>query len=141
MRGDFNIDNTQNQQLTMPPEVRTFLEGILQDANMTSSDEQMHEEMLKELFARFDNYMTSSIVENLKEEDMEEFIKMGNDKRPKEEVEKFITEKIPNAQDVFSQAMMDFRDMYLGGVVEARNASEQSSPPQNQESTDTQMPN
>lgn len=141
MRGDFTIDNNQNQQLTIPPEVKTFLEGILQDANMTSSDEQMHEEMLKELFARFDNYMTSSIVENLKEEDMEEFIKMGNDKRPKEEIEKFITEKIPNAQDVFSQAMMDFREMYLGGVVEARNATEQTTSSQNAEKTNDQIPN
>ncbi len=107
----------------MPPEIRSFLEGILTDANITTADEQTKEEMLKELFARFDNFMTSSIVENLKEEDMDEFIKMGDEKKPREEIEKFITEKIPNAQDVFSQAMMEFRDAYIGGVVESRNAS------------------
>lgn len=95
---------------------------------MTSSDEIMHEEMIKELFARFDNFMTSSIVENLKDEDMEEFIKMGEEKKPKEEIEKFIMDKIPNASEVFSQAMMEFRDLYLGNVAVARNAPEQETP-------------
>ncbi len=109
----------------MPPEIRSFLEGILQDANITTADEQTKEEMVKELFARFDNYMTSSIVENLKEEDMDEFIKMGTEKKPREEIEKFITDKIPNASEVFSQAMMEFRDLYLGNVMVARNAPDQ----------------
>lgn len=113
----------------MPPEVRTFLEGILQDANMTTADDEMREEMLKELFARFDNYMTSSIVENLKEEDMEEFIKMGDEGRTREEIEKFISEKIPNAQEVFSQAMMDFRNLYLGNVAVKRDAPVDTPPP------------
>jgi hypothetical protein len=93
----------------------------MQDGGITSADESMREEMLKELFARFDNFMTSSIVENLKEEDMEEFIQMGNEGKSQEEIQKFITEKIPNAQDVFSQAMMDFRSMYLGNVTVKRN--------------------
>lgn len=125
----------------MPPEIRTFLEGILQDANMTSPDDETREEMLKELFARFDNYMTSSIVENLKEEDMEEFIKMGTEQKPKEEIEKFISEKIPNAQEVFSQAMMDFRETYIGGVVEARNASEDTQTVQEPGGQDSQTQN
>jgi hypothetical protein len=86
----------------------------------------MHEEMVKELFARFDNYMTSSIVENLKEEDMEEFIKMGNEQKPKEEIEKFIIEKIPNAQEVFSTAMIDFRNIYLGNVMASRKTESES---------------
>lgn len=90
----------------------------------------MHEEMINELFVRFDNYMTSSLIDNLAEEDTEEFIKMGNEKRPKEEVEKFIQEKIPNAQEIFSKAMMDFRDMYLGNVAVARNAPDTTPPPQ-----------
>lgn len=108
----------------MPPEIRSFLEGMLQDANITTADEETKEEMIKELFSRFDNYMTSSIVENLKEEDLDEFIKMGDEKKPKEEIEKFITDKIPNASEVFSQAMMTFRDMYLGNVVVHRNQPE-----------------
>lgn len=112
----------------MPPEIRSFLEGMLQDANITTADEETKEEIIKELFARFDNYMTSSIVENLKEEDLDEFIKMGDEKKPKEEIEKFITDKIPNASEVFSQAMMTFRESYLGGVVEERNASQPTTP-------------
>lgn len=96
----------------------------MQDGGIRSADAVMHEEMLKELFARFDNFMTSSIVENLAEEDMEEFIQMGNEGKSKEEIEKFITEKIPNAQDVFSKAMMDFRDTYLGNVSAFRNTEQ-----------------
>ena len=112
----------------MPPEINSYLEGIMLDANIKTADEETKDEMLKELFARFDNFMTSSIVENLKEEDMDEFIKMGAEKKPREEIEKFITDKIPDATEVFSQAMMEFRDLYLGSVAVARNTPEQDSP-------------
>lgn len=116
-----HMDNTQ-QSVQIPQEIRTFLEGLLRDAGMTTLDDQMRDEMIKELFARLDNHITATIVDNLPDEHIEEFISMNEQKKPSEEINKFIQDKMPNAQEVFSKAFMDFRDLYLGHVTVARNA-------------------
>lgn len=123
------MDNTQSQQpkLEIPAEVMEFLEGILKDANMTSLDDAMHEEMINELFARLDSYMTSIMVEAMPPENLDEFIKMNEEKKSKDEVEAYVREKIPNAESVLIKAFTDFRDMYLRNVTVARNAPESNS--------------
>jgi Mg/Co/Ni transporter MgtE len=112
------LDTTQQ----IPTEIVSFLDGLLQDAGMTSLDKEMHDEMIKELFARLDNYLTATLVEKLTPEDTETFIKMNEEKKSKEEVEKFLQEKLPNAQETMTNAFMEFRDLYLGNVVAQRNA-------------------
>ena len=115
------MDNTE-KKLEIPAEVREFLEGILLDAKMTYADEAMHEELINELFARLDNYMTSVLVDSLPAEKLDEFIKMNGENKSHEEVEEYIKNNVPNAQDVLTKAFMNFRDMYLTGVSVARNA-------------------
>src|SRR3989344_268045 len=67
------MDNTQ-QILQIPPDVRSFLEGLLTDAGMTSLDDEMREEMLKELYGRLDNHLSATIIDNLPPENLDEFI-------------------------------------------------------------------
>lgn len=111
-----------NQTLQIPSEIRTFLEGLLTDAGMTALDAEMKEEMVKELFVRLDNYTTSVIVDNLPPEHLDAFIKLAEEKKPREEIESFLKVNMPNAAEVFAKALMDFRDLYLGNVAVARNA-------------------
>lgn len=117
------------QTLQIPEEIQTFLEGLLKDAGMTTLDSEMREEMVKELFARLDNYMTSVIIDNLPSEHLEAFIKMNEEKKSREEIEKFLKDNMPNATEVFAKALVDFRELYLGNITTARNtpASEKAS--------------
>lgn len=118
------MDNSQQNQLTIPPEIRSFLEGILTEAQMLSLDDEMKEEMLKELYARLDNYLATVILENLPAEHYEEFIKLNEEKKPQAEIEQFLQDKMPNPSQVFAKAFADFRELYLGSVAVARNAPE-----------------
>lgn len=111
-----------NPQSNIPSEIRNYLEGLLEDANMTTLDDNMREEMIKELYARLDVFITTAIVENMPPEHMETFIKMNEEKKSKEEVEEFLKEKMPNAQEVFAKAFVDFRSHYLGSTTVAKNA-------------------
>lgn len=119
------MDNTNDAQIN--PDVRSFLENLLKDAGMTL-DDQMREEMIKELYARLDNYITTAIIDNLPAENLEEFIKMNEEKKSKEELEQFLKNKMPNAQEVFAKAFADFRALYLGNVAVARNAPAKPEP-------------
>lgn len=123
---DSPTNNQSAQGLQIPPEIRTFLESLLQDAGMTSLDDGMREEMIKELFARLDSYITSTIIQNLPQEHIEPFVKMTEENRPQSEIQAYLQEKMPNAQDVFAKAFMEFRDMYLGNSTVARGINNQA---------------
>lgn len=122
-------------QLTIPAEIRSYLESLLQDAGMTSLDADMHEEMIKELYARLDSFITSTIIDNLQPEYLDEFVKMNEEKKPQSEIEVFLKDKMPDTQEVFAKAFMEFRDLYLGNVVAGRNAPVENN---NQENTNSQ---
>lgn len=116
------MDQQSQNPAEIPQEVRTFLEGLLKDAGMTTFDGGTKEEMVKELYVRLDNYLASVIVDHLPNEDFETFVKMNEEKKTKEEVETFLKEKVPNVDQIFAKAFADFRTMYLGEVSVARNA-------------------
>lgn len=121
------MDNAQAQpKLEIPPEIRNLLEGMLKDANMVSLDDSMREEMIKELYARLDNYITTAIIDNLPPEHLEAFIKMNDEKKSKEEIEAFLKDKMPNTEEIFAKAFADFRQLYLGNVSLSRNAPSES---------------
>lgn len=107
-------------ELQIPPEIRSFLESVLTDANMTL-DEVTKEEMIKELYARLDSYLTTVIVDNIPAEHLEAFIKLNEDKKSKEEIDAFLRDKMPNSKEVFANAFADFRQLYLNNVYVARN--------------------
>lgn len=110
-----------DQNTQIPEDIRGFLESILQDAGMLTLDDDVREGMIQELFFQLDNYLASVIVKNLEPADLEAFIKMNEEQKSKEEIEAFVNEKIPNAQEVFSTALLDFKQMYLENVESARD--------------------
>lgn len=109
-------NTTPASNLDIPAEVRGFLENLILDAGLTPLDELAKEQMVEELYVRLDNFLTSEIVKNLPPEQLEEFIQLNEKGPSQEEVNQFMTEKIPNAQDLFAAALVNFRDLYLGEV-------------------------
>lgn len=110
-----------NKPVEIPQEIKNFLEGLLTDAKMTL-EESMKEEMIKELFERLNNFITTAIIDNLPPEHLEDFIKLNEEKKPQTEIEQFLKDKMPNSQDVFAKAFADFGALYLGNVAASRNA-------------------
>ena len=118
-------NNLQNQSNQIPPEMRTYILSLLADAGITDIDEGLREDMVNEIFVRLDKYIISVIIDNMDTADVETFIQMNEDKKSQEEVQKFILEKIPNAQEVMTKAFVDFRQLYLGKVTVASNIPEE----------------
>lgn len=115
---DTNSANS-NQSIQIPPDMRTYITNLLNDAGISNLDEELREAMIKEVYERLDQYITSVIVEHMQPEHVDEFIRMNEEKKPQEEVQKFLLEKIPNAQEVMTKAFTDFRELYLGKVAVA----------------------
>jgi hypothetical protein len=106
--------------MNIPNDIDAFLESILYEANLVTLDENMRQELKKELFDQLDNYLASVIVDKLAPEDLERFIEMSQEQRPKEEIELFINEKIPHPQEFFANAFVRFKAMYLENLKIAK---------------------
>jgi hypothetical protein len=126
-----NNSSSSNQSIQIPSEVRTFISNLLEDAGITNLDDDLKEEMIHEVFMQLDKYITSVIVENMKTEDVEVFIKMNEDKKPQDEIQQYLNDKIPNAQEVMTKAFADFRDLYLGKVTVATQPPQPANPEEN----------
>lgn len=111
-------DNSTSQnpaQVNIPPEIKDFLEGLIKEANIPFDNDSAKEELVRYLFDKLDKFLAAKIVENMKPEDTEAFIKMNEEGKSREEIDAFIKEHMENPQEVFTRAFIDFRDFYLTG--------------------------
>ena len=106
----------------IPAEIRGFLEGLIADSGRIYEPE-MQEEKIKELFIRLDSFIISAIIEHMPPEHLDEFIKLNDENKPRNEIEAFVKAHMPNAEAVFSKAFVDFRELFLNNVSAARNGN------------------
>jgi len=106
--------------------VELYLKEILRDADLLSSSKALNEEIMQELFVRLDNYLSVVILNHLPSNKIEEYIRMIEEGQPKHEIERFLTTNIPNTTDVFKNAFIDFRNLFLSKIALARKQRPQS---------------
>lgn len=111
----------------IPVEIRAYLEDLIAEAQVPVFDDKAKEELIQYLFERLDRFLAAKIVENMSPEDTETFIKMNEDQKSREEIDNFIREHMPNAQDVFTRAFVDFRDFYLTAQANMAEANPSTS--------------
>lgn len=102
----------QVRELT--PEMRRFLEDVMEEAEVIIPDPELQEEMLAKMAERLDKLLTIRFVQHFTDEDVDAFIQMNEDGKPYEEVHGFIREKIPKADEIFKDAFLEFKLLYIG---------------------------
>ncbi|HEX8219967.1 MAG TPA: DUF5663 domain-containing protein, partial [Chloroflexia bacterium] len=114
----------QKLNITIPAETRSYLEALLEDADMSSFDliPEMKEEAIQDLYVRLDNFIAIVLIDNMDPRYTDEFIKMNEQGSPQADIEQFMRRAIPNVEEVMTSAFMEFREMYLNGVKRARAA-------------------
>lgn len=117
-------NQTQQPPLEIPKEIRAYLENILQDAGMTAVDQEMREQMINELYVRLDKYIIAKVTESLPEDKLNEFATLFEQKAELPQIQEYLMKNLPNAQEVFAQAFVEFENIYLEGVAAARPIEE-----------------
>lgn len=125
---DNSQQTTQKNTADIPPEIKEYLEGLIKEANIPTYDDISKQNIMLELFDRLDKFIAAKIVENLTDEDSETFTKMNEDGKSQEEIDSFIREHLPNAQEVFARAFLDFRDFYLTAQPNFQKAQQAGNP-------------
>ena len=104
-----------DKKAVIPQEIRNYLESLIAEANVAVFDEKTKEDLISYLFDKLDKFLAAKIVENMSEADTQEFIKLNQEKKSKEEIDAYIDAHMQNPQEVFTRAFIDFRDFYLTG--------------------------
>lgn len=123
-----------SNSLQIPTEIHLFLISLLKDAGMETLEDDMRAEMEKELFARLETYITSRIVETMPADKLDAFVDMNEQGKSQEEIDAYIQENIPNAQQFFADVFLEFRDMYLSNVALVKE-EKLTAPVENSQST------
>jgi len=95
------------------------------DGGLTIVDPDIMDEMIVQLYTRFDKFLIGEIAEYLPREKLEEFAKIVEKNPTAEQVRDYLLKNLPNAQDVFTVAFAKFRDLYLEGTDKEDNANEE----------------
>ena len=103
-----------NPSLTSAQYVEDFLQALLTEAGMDTVSAEVKAQMLIDLRARLQDRLFGTIVMNLTDGKLTEFREMVENGGAQADLEKFVDENVPNAAEVFAQAMVTFRKDYLG---------------------------
>ncbi|MCC7196705.1 hypothetical protein IT413_00740 [Candidatus Peregrinibacteria bacterium] len=98
----------------MTPEIHDYLKQLLVDAGQTDLGTELEETMIQDLATRLEDRLTLAAVEKLPQDKQEELTNLAADKENAKQVMEFLQKNIPDYDEVFAQALADFREIYLG---------------------------
>lgn len=90
-----------------------FLEGLIQDAGFDVSLPAVKEELLKDLRSRLDTTMITAALSQLAAEQLDEYNAKLADNASFDEKIAYLEKNIPNLNEVFQQAMIDFYNDFV----------------------------
>lgn len=99
---------------TIQPDIKLYLQTLLKEANVASSDADVNNRMVEDLYRRLDDYTSMMLMNKLSQEKQQEFLDKSEKGASEEELETFLRSEVPNVEDVFKTIFLDFRNMYLG---------------------------
>lgn len=98
----------------MTPEIHEYLKQLLVDAGQTDLGAELEETMIQDLATRLEDRLTLAAVEKLPQEKQEELVALAAEKENAQQVMEFLQKNIPDYDEVFAQALTEFREVYLG---------------------------
>lgn len=105
---------TPNPELTFAKVVDDFLNLLLEEAGMDGIAPEVRTQMHTDLKKRLNERFFATAISALPESKVTELRELTERGASGDDIEKFIDSNIPNAQEIFSAAMLSFRNDYLG---------------------------
>ena len=98
----------------MNENIHKYLKQLLADSGEENIPSEVENQMIEDLNVRLEERLVLVAADNLSPEKQEELATMAENDESSKKIEAFVKENIPDWDAVFSQALMDFREVYLG---------------------------
>ncbi len=106
--------------MTATDSINLFLDDLLKDMHGVTTPPEELEEMKKDLVPKLNEYISLRVMTELaktSQDTLKEFQTWVKEKSPsQEEVQVYLTGKIPDSPSFLTQVLLDFRNTYLGPV-------------------------
>jgi hypothetical protein len=100
--------------MSIPPEIRTYLIQIMEDAHVKDITDEEREDAVYQMFLRLDNYIAGRLIDSFPTtEECDVFIQMNRDNKSQAEINRYLQERIPGLNDLMAQIFIDFRNFYV----------------------------
>jgi hypothetical protein len=96
----------------MTPEIKKYLQELLHDAGQTGLGEEIENQMIEDLYSRLEDRLIITAMGHLSDAQQDELEGMGKDAA---KTEAYLRKNIPDYDKVFSQVLVDFRNLYIEG--------------------------
>lgn len=94
-------------------DLNQFINKLIAEKGLKNLEPVVQEKIKADLITRLENRINTAIVAKLPPEKLEEFrTKLSNSNEA--DIQKFISENIPNLQEILAIEMISFRKTYLG---------------------------
>ncbi|MDD5750259.1 MAG: hypothetical protein PHU56_01220 [Candidatus Pacebacteria bacterium] len=102
--------------LSIPPDIRVFLERIVDERGYKNITPELREQIISSLFPRLQAFLMADVAKHLPDNDARELDKMLEDGQiDQEKATAFFKERIKNLDEILAGAMLEFRAVYLNG--------------------------
>ena len=101
----------------MSSNVQNFLESIINYADEGDITPEIRQEMLATLTQQLDSALLAGAIEALPENKLDEYEQLIAKQPTAEELQQFLSQHIPNLQDVYRLVMIEFRRQYVPDSV------------------------
>jgi len=93
----------------------SYVNELLEAKGYGDSPAEIKEALQKDLTTRVDGFIMARTIAEFSDEELSEFEKMLDDKKPKAHLQKFAMDHIPDFQTFLTATLIEFQDIYLTG--------------------------
>jgi hypothetical protein len=104
-----------------------FIDSLIAEKGFPDLTAEVREVLKKDLLKRLNDFIAARVIAILSDDDVITFDQMLKEKKSEEEMQKFVAIHIPNFVNFLTDALLEFRGIYLG-LAEPTPKSEETAP-------------
>jgi len=103
----------QSQATTIDPNIRLFLDNLLDEKGIFFSSPETREQMIQDLYIRLEKFVLLTLAKELSPKDGDLLLQMIENQAPQSTIQAFLQLKIPNLQEELINLFLTFKSIYL----------------------------
>jgi len=108
--------------------IQKFIDQLITDKGYPDLTEEVREQMKQDLIVRLDQFFMARIIAAFSDEDVVSFEAILRENKGEAEIQKFVVEHIPDLNTFLTNALLEYRGVYLGLISSPPGPIEENTP-------------
>ena len=108
-----NPNQPQPPTATIDPDIRLFLDDLLDEKGIFFSSPETREQMIQDLYVRLEKFILLTLAKELSPADGNQLAQMIENQAPESTIQAFLQLKIPDLNNKMANVLLQFKSIYL----------------------------